>query len=107
MHMTVNGVAVSPPDDPRVSLLDLLREQLGLTGTKKGRNQGGCGARKPWRARKADAALRGQPATDAAFAAAAEAELADARPLKDNGFEIELARRTLVAVLGEFAGDGA
>jgi len=32
------------PDDPRVSLLDLLREQLHLTGTKKGCNQGACGA---------------------------------------------------------------
>src|SRR5262245_16065791 len=30
--------------DPRVSLLDLLREQLGLTGTKKGCNHGQCGA---------------------------------------------------------------
>ncbi|WP_423464821.1 2Fe-2S iron-sulfur cluster-binding protein [Promicromonospora sp. MS192] len=40
----VNGVAVPPPEDPRVSLLDLLRETLGLHGTKKGCNQGGCGA---------------------------------------------------------------
>jgi xanthine dehydrogenase YagT iron-sulfur-binding subunit len=32
------------PADPRVSLLDLLREHLGLTGTKKGCNQGACGA---------------------------------------------------------------
>jgi xanthine dehydrogenase YagT iron-sulfur-binding subunit len=30
--------------DPRVSLLDALREHVGLTGTKKGCNQGGCGA---------------------------------------------------------------
>ena len=32
------------PDDPRVSLLDLLRERLHLSGTKKGCNQGACGA---------------------------------------------------------------
>jgi xanthine dehydrogenase YagT iron-sulfur-binding subunit len=32
------------PDDFRVSLLDLLRERLGLTGTKMGCNQGACGA---------------------------------------------------------------
>ena len=64
-------------------------------------------AHKPWRADKAEAVLRGQPATEAAFAAAAEAELADARPLKDNGFKIELARRTIVAVLGELTGGRA
>jgi xanthine dehydrogenase YagT iron-sulfur-binding subunit len=44
MTITVNGTAVSPPDDPRVSLLDLLREQLHLSGTKKGCDQGACGA---------------------------------------------------------------
>ena len=32
------------PDDPRVSLLDWLREGLHLPGTKKGCNQGACGA---------------------------------------------------------------
>ncbi|WP_294190816.1 2Fe-2S iron-sulfur cluster-binding protein [uncultured Sphingomonas sp.] len=32
------------PSDPRVSLLDLLREELHLSGTKKGCNQGACGA---------------------------------------------------------------
>ncbi|RDE06885.1 FAD binding domain-containing protein [Sphingomonas aracearum] len=64
-------------------------------------------AHKPWRAWKAEEALRGQPATEEAFTAAALAELADALPLKDNGFKIELARRTMVAVLGELAGAGA
>jgi xanthine dehydrogenase YagT iron-sulfur-binding subunit len=44
MPLTINGSAVPLPDDPRVSLLDLLREQLHLTGTKKGCNQGACGA---------------------------------------------------------------
>jgi xanthine dehydrogenase YagS FAD-binding subunit len=58
-------------------------------------------AHKPWRAWKAELALRGQPATTAAFRAAAEAELSHARPLRDNGFKIELAARTLVAVLAE------
>jgi xanthine dehydrogenase YagS FAD-binding subunit len=60
-------------------------------------------AHKPWRARVAEEALRGRPATTEAFRAAAEAELAAAVPLKDNGFKIELARRTIVAVLGELA----
>jgi xanthine dehydrogenase YagT iron-sulfur-binding subunit len=44
MAMKVNGRDVSPPADPRVSLLDFLREHLVLTGTKKGCNQGACGA---------------------------------------------------------------
>ena len=60
-------------------------------------------AHKPWRASKAEAALRGQPATAANFRAAAEAELADARPLRDNGFKVELATRTIAAVLEELA----
>jgi xanthine dehydrogenase YagT iron-sulfur-binding subunit len=42
--MIVNGNAVSLPGDPRVSLLDFLREELALPGTKKGCNQGACGA---------------------------------------------------------------
>jgi xanthine dehydrogenase YagS FAD-binding subunit len=64
-------------------------------------------APKPWRAWKAEAALRGRPATKDSFRAAAEAELADARPLRDNGFKIELAKRTISAVLGELTGGNA
>ncbi|QAY76318.1 xanthine dehydrogenase family protein subunit M [Sphingosinicella sp. BN140058] len=64
-------------------------------------------AHKPWRAATAEAALRGRPFGEAAFTAAADAELADARPLKDNGFKVELARRTIVAVLESLAGDAA
>ena len=44
MPLTVNGRPVPLPDDPRVSLLDLVREHLHLSGTKKGCNQGACGA---------------------------------------------------------------
>jgi xanthine dehydrogenase YagT iron-sulfur-binding subunit len=40
----VNGVPVQLPPDTRVSLLDFLREHLGFGGTKKGCNQGACGA---------------------------------------------------------------
>ena len=64
-------------------------------------------AHKPWRAWQAEEALRGQPANRASLRAAAEAELADARPLRDNGFKVELARRTIVAVLDELAGASA
>jgi xanthine dehydrogenase YagT iron-sulfur-binding subunit len=42
--LTVNGELRRLEIDPRVSILDLLRERLGLTGTKKGCNQGACGA---------------------------------------------------------------
>jgi xanthine dehydrogenase YagT iron-sulfur-binding subunit len=44
MHFVVNGEAVDVNLDPRTSLLDLLRERLHLFGTKKGCNQGACGA---------------------------------------------------------------
>ena len=44
MALIINGAEVAPPLDPRVSLLDLLREGLHLSGTKKGCNQGACGA---------------------------------------------------------------
>ncbi len=62
-------------------------------------------AHKPWRAWKAEAALRGRPATVENFRAAAEAELVDARPLTHNAFKIELVRRTVAAVLGELMED--
>jgi xanthine dehydrogenase YagS FAD-binding subunit len=58
-------------------------------------------AHKPWRARKAEVALRGAPATEAVFLAAADAELKDARGLRHNAFKIELAKRVIVACLGE------
>lgn len=40
----VNGADHPLPDDPRVSLLDFLRDGLNLTGTKKGCDHGQCGA---------------------------------------------------------------
>ena len=44
MSLFVNGREVAVPVDPRVSLLEHLREGLRLTGTKMGCNQGACGA---------------------------------------------------------------
>ncbi len=64
-------------------------------------------AHKPWRAYKAEAALKGAPATEASFRAAAEAELEDAAPLRDNGFKVELAKRAIVATLTELLGERA
>jgi xanthine dehydrogenase YagT iron-sulfur-binding subunit len=42
--INVNGVARTLTVEPRVTLLDALRDRLGLTGTKKGCDQGTCGA---------------------------------------------------------------
>ncbi len=53
----------------------------------------------PWRATKAEAALRGVPATEEMFRRAASAELVDARPLRDNAFKVPLARNVLVRTL--------
>jgi xanthine dehydrogenase YagT iron-sulfur-binding subunit len=44
VHFIVNGRRVEADFDPRTSLLDLLRDHLDLTGSKKGCNQGACGA---------------------------------------------------------------
>jgi len=46
--MSVNGQAHELEIEPRVSLLDALREHLGLTGSKKGCDQGTCGACTVW-----------------------------------------------------------
>ena len=44
MTITINGNSYALPTDGRVSLLDFMREELDLVGTKKGCNQGACGA---------------------------------------------------------------
>lgn len=65
-------------------------------------------ATKPWRAHAAEAALLGQIAGPDAYRVAAEAELAAAKPQKDNGFKIELCKRVIVKALQEAAvGKGA
>ncbi len=61
-------------------------------------------AHKPWRAWKAEAMLKGQAATEENFRAAADAELAVAKPLEHNAFKVELAARTITAVLNELSG---
>jgi xanthine dehydrogenase YagS FAD-binding subunit len=58
-------------------------------------------ASRPWRARTAEAALRGGPATVDRFRAAADAELITAQPLRDNAYKVTLARNLIVAVLTE------
>ncbi len=45
LNITINGAPHEIAlDDPRATLLDVLRERLGLTGTKKGCDRGQCGA---------------------------------------------------------------
>jgi xanthine dehydrogenase YagS FAD-binding subunit len=61
-------------------------------------------AHKPWRAYAAEETLRGSAAEEQAFRNAAEAELTQAEPLRDNGYKVELARNTLVRTLVELAG---
>jgi xanthine dehydrogenase YagS FAD-binding subunit len=56
---------------------------------------GGVGT-KPWRARRAETALRGRPANAASFAAAAREELSAAVPQRFNAFKIEFAERAIV-----------
>ncbi|WP_116247323.1 (2Fe-2S)-binding protein [Nocardiopsis sp. FIRDI 009] len=48
IELTVNGTTHRVRVEPRVSLLDALRERLDITGTKKGCNQGACGACTVW-----------------------------------------------------------
>jgi xanthine dehydrogenase YagS FAD-binding subunit len=61
---------------------------------------GGVGT-KPWRSREAEKALEGQDASSENFRRAADAAMADAKPLKYNAFKIELAKRALVRTLTE------
>ena len=60
----------------------------------------------PWRARKAEAVLRGAAATEEVFQQAADAELADAQPLPGNAFKVPLARNVLVRTLLDLAQEG-
>jgi xanthine dehydrogenase YagS FAD-binding subunit len=60
-------------------------------------------AHKPWRATRAEEALRGAAANEDAFRRAADAELEVAQPLPDNAFKVPMTRNTLVALLRELA----
>jgi xanthine dehydrogenase YagS FAD-binding subunit len=59
---------------------------------------GGVGT-KPWRSKEAEAVLEGKAANEQNFRAAAEVALRDAKPLRYNGFKIELAKSAVVRAL--------
>ncbi|MGW1258836.1 FAD binding domain-containing protein [Streptomyces sp. NPDC002513] len=67
----------------------------------------GAVASRPWRARAAERVLTGAPADPETFAAAADAELAAAKPLPRNGYKVTLMRNLVVAVLTELAEEAA
>jgi xanthine dehydrogenase YagS FAD-binding subunit len=56
-------------------------------------------ATKPWRSREAEQALEGKAADEKSFRVAAEAALKGAKPLRDNAFKVELAKRAIVRAL--------
>ncbi|MGA4847107.1 FAD binding domain-containing protein [Streptomyces sp. G5(2025)] len=67
----------------------------------------GAVASRPWRAREAERVLTGGPADAEAFAAAADAELAAARPLPHNAYKVTLLRNLVVALLTELTEEAA
>ncbi|MET8586325.1 xanthine dehydrogenase family protein subunit M [Streptomyces collinus] len=67
----------------------------------------GAVASHPWRALAAERVLTGAPADATTFTAAADAELAAARPLPHNGYKVTLMRNLVVAVLTELAEEAA
>ena len=74
---------------------------LELSGNKitKARIAMGGVAHKPWRALKAEELLIGKEATEANFKLAADAEMAEAKPLEYNKFKVELGNRSIVRAL--------
>lgn len=95
----------------RASYAFALVSVAGIVAVKDGRISsarlafGGLGPM-PWRNEAVEAALVGQEPTDAAFDAAADALLADARGHGSNDFKIPLTRRTLIATLRELTQEG-
>ncbi|MFR0355322.1 FAD binding domain-containing protein [Streptomyces sediminimaris] len=63
----------------------------------------GALAHRPWRARAAEEALLGAAPTEAAFERAVDLELSAARPLRDNGYKVPLARNLALDVLTRLA----
>lgn len=77
--------------------------ELDGSNIKEARFALGGVAHKPWRNVQAEAALRGQPANETAFAGAADLMLRDAKGYGHNTFKIDLARRAIVRALSQAA----
>jgi len=78
---------------------------LELDGNRIGEARLALGgvAHKPWRDLAAEAALRGQPTTEATFAQAADLVLRDAKGFEHNAFKIDLARCAIIRALTQAA----
>ncbi|MFF8713937.1 FAD binding domain-containing protein [Streptomyces sp. NPDC015184] len=116
----VTEVLLPPPPDGAASLYRKARDRASFAfalvsvaavlSVRRGRIEhvalafGGL-AHRPWRAHTAEAALRGAPAAPETFEQAVDAELAAARPLRDNAFKVGLARALAVDALAELAAD--
>lgn len=84
-----------------VSVAAALQVRDGLVGDS--RIALGGVAHRPWRAETAEHALRGRPATQESFRAAAQAELAGAAPLRDNAYKVPLAVNVMTRTLLDLA----
>ena len=78
--------------------------ELGGGKIKQARVVLGGVAHKPWRSAEAEAALVGQPASEASFGRAAELALKDAKPLAHNAYKVELGKRAVVRALMRASG---
>lgn len=67
----------------------------------------GAVAHVPWRASRAEEALTGAEITEETVARAAEAELEQARPLRENGYKVQIARNLIVRSMLELAGEAS
>ena len=85
-----------------VSVAAALQVQDGLV--RDARIALGGVAHMPWRAHKAEDAVRGGPAIEESFRAAARAELADAAPLRDNAYKVPLAANVITRTLLDLSG---
>lgn len=117
-HDVIVAIDVPPPPPDSASTYRKVRDrasyafalvsvaaELSMNGDVIGEARIALGgvAHKPWRAERAESVVRGQRPSTELFAAAADAELGDARGLDGNEFKVPLARRTLVATLRELS----
>lgn len=118
----ITEVVLPPPPDGAVSVYRKARDRASyafalasvaaVLTVRDGRVEqaslafGGL-AHRPWRARAAEDVLRGAPATDETFARAVDAELAAARPLRDNGFKVALAHNLAIGALADLTARAA